>query len=104
MLASYHRTIPEVLHEWREADGALGGFIGHDLGKGNAGGIIDGDMNELPASAPDMIALAVAGDAVADAFDTGELLDIGMDEFAGIKALVAAHGSNRRWIPSAESP
>ena len=58
-----------------EGDGALRGFIREELGEGEAGMIVDGDVKELPARAADMIVLAVAGDAMAGAHDARELLE-----------------------------
>ena len=54
-------------------------------------------MHELPAgalAAPARAGLAgaVAGDAMADLVEAAELLDVEMDEFARMLALVAAHG------------
>lgn len=64
----------------------------HDPGEGNAGVIVDGDMDELPAHAPAVaLSLAVAGDAVADAVEAAKLLDVDMDHLAGFGPLVAAH-------------
>src|SRR5260221_8666281 len=62
--------------------------------------VVDADMNEFPAeafaaAAPVALACAIAGDAVADAIDPAELLDIDMDELAGVLALVAAHRLGR---------
>jgi len=69
-------------------------LIGQKLGEGDAGSVIDGDVEKLPSGAAGVIALAVASDAVADPLDAGELLDIEVDEFARVLTLVAAH---RRW-------
>ena len=66
-----------------EGDGTLGGFIGEELGKGEAGMVVDGDVQELPARAWGVIVLAVAGDAVTCAHDPGELLDVEMRSAAG---------------------
>ena len=54
-------------------------------------------MHEFPAgalAAPARAGLAgaVAGDAMADLVEAAELLDVEMDEFARMLALVAAHG------------
>ena len=57
--------------------------------------VIDGDVEELPARARGVIALAVAGDAMAGAHDASELLDVEMDEITRMLALVAAHGRGR---------
>ena len=48
-------------------------------------------MDELPADAAAVaLAPAVAGDAMADVVEPAELLDVDMDELAGMLALVAA--------------
>jgi hypothetical protein len=50
--------------------GALLGVIRHDLDEGDAGGVVDADMDELPADAAIMaLASAIAGDAVADSIE-----------------------------------
>ena len=58
------------------------GFIRHDASKSDAGGIVNGDVDKLPARLADFIA-AVASDAMAWVFDAGELFDIEMDKFTG---------------------
>lgn len=55
-----------------EGDGALLLLAGQDLREGEAGGIVDADMNELPAGAARLALLRAAGDAVTDAFETPE--------------------------------
>jgi hypothetical protein len=73
-------------------------LTGQELSKGDAGGVLDGDVKELPApsgaalrakaqrlwlsrsarlpaGAADMIALAIAGHALADPLDPRELLE-----------------------------
>lgn len=52
-----------------ESGSGKGFFIGKNLGEGNAGMIIDGNVNILPADMTG-IATAVAVDAMADAADT----------------------------------
>jgi hypothetical protein len=53
-------------------------------------------MHELPAdTTPIAPAGAIAGDAMADAVDAAELLDVNMDEFAGTVALIA--DDRRTW-------
>lgn len=54
-------------------------------------------MDELPTqaladAAPVALSGAIAGDAMADALDAAELLDVDVDEFAGMLALVADDG------------
>src|SRR6266853_975844 len=41
-----------------EGDGALRGFIGEELGEGEAGVVVDGDVQIFPAGTADVIALA----------------------------------------------
>ena len=78
------------------SDGADGLFIGVDPREGQARVIVDAYVHILPAialPAPARIGLAGAraGDAVADTFESAELLDIEMKELAGMFALIAAH-------------
>ena len=63
-------------------DGARAFFIGMDLGEGDARGVIDADVDVLPAVS--LLALAprcglagpIARDAMADPFEAAELLDV----------------------------
>lgn len=48
-------------------------------------------MNELVAGATTFALLAIVRDAVAGSDEPAELLDVNMEEFAGLLALVAAH-------------
>src|SRR5580700_9590056 len=74
-----------------EGDGAALLLIGHYLGESDAGMIVDGDMDELPADTSAVaLAFAVAGDAVADFVETAELFDVDVDHLAGLGPLVAA--------------
>ena len=57
--------------------------------------IVDGDVEELPAGAAGVVALTVAGDTVAGARDAGELLNVEVDEFAWVGALIAADRRGR---------
>jgi hypothetical protein len=70
------------------------GFIGHDASKGDAGSIINGDMDIFPPSTFDQIA-AIACDAVTGPFDASKLLDIEVNELAWVSALVAARRGRR---------
>src|SRR5712691_2935723 len=69
-------------------------LIGQDLDVGQPGGIIDGHVHELPADAAHPAA-AIARDAVPDAPDPAELLDVDMYEAAGAAVLVPHHGRGR---------
>ena len=58
--------------------------------------IVDADVHILPAD-PTAVALApaVAGDAVPDVIELAELLDVDVDQLAGILALVASNRLGR---------
>ena len=73
-----------------KSDSAVGFFVGEDFAVGQAAGIVDGDVEIFPAGAA-LVALAgaITGDAVADAVDAAEFLDVDVDEFAGFLALIA---------------
>jgi hypothetical protein len=65
------------------------------LNESDVRGVVDTDVDELPAepfaaSTPVALASAITGDAVSNAIDPAELLDIDMDQLAGMLALVAA--------------
>ena len=74
----------------QEAGGRAAALVRQDLDIGEPGGVIDGDMEEVVADAF-AAAAPVAGDAVADAVEAGQLLDVEMEEFTGPVALVAPH-------------
>jgi len=81
---------------FEETDGALLLLVGHERGVGEAGGVIDGDVEELPAGAAlAALACAIAADAVADAIDAAEFLGVDMDQFAGPFPLVAVDLAGR---------
>ena len=50
-------------------------FVRHDLSNGQAGSVIDADMNELPSGTADLIA-PIVGDAMTWPHDSPELFDI----------------------------
>src|SRR5947209_19206095 len=71
-------------------------LVGHDLGEGDARVVVDGHMDELPAESfaarsPIALPSAIAGDAVANAIDPAEPLNIEVDHLARMLTLVAAH-------------
>ena len=76
----------------RKGDGAFLALVGKQFRIGQPRGVIDSDMHVFPADAA-LVALAgsIAGDAMADAVDAAELLDVDMDELAGCGALIADH-------------
>jgi hypothetical protein len=79
-------------------------LVGQDLDVGQAGGIVDGDVHELPADALAAVTVAVderrvvvlaqpVADALARAaLDAPELLDVDVDQLAGPRTLVALRG------------
>src|SRR5262245_45176983 len=71
-----------------EGDRAFLALVGQDLGEGEARGVVDADVEEVPADAA-FPAAPVTDDAVADAVDPAQLLDVDVDELAGPLALVA---------------
>ena len=65
-------------------------LVRQDVAEGGAGVIVDADVEILPAvAAPVALAGSVAGDAVARSVEAAELLDVDVDEFARVLALVA---------------
>src|SRR5215203_1858514 len=77
-----------------EGDSALLLLVREDLREGHPGGVVDADVDELPSDAPALaLTGSIAGDAMADAVEAAELFDIDVDQFAGMRAFVAA---NRR--------
>jgi len=77
----------------QEADRGGGFFVGEHFGVGQSGGVVDGDVHEVPASfATDApggvgvgagVVLAGAGDAFAGAADDPpEFLDVDVDQLA----------------------
>jgi hypothetical protein len=79
-----------------EGNGAGLALALHDAAEGDARGIVDTNVDELPADAA-IVALAgaVTGDAMAYAVELAKLLDIDVDEFAGPPALIAARRLGR---------
>ncbi len=63
-------------------------FIRHDLSEGEAGSVIDANMNELPTGAADLIT-SVVGNAVAGADDFAQLFDIEVEQLPRELPLVA---------------
>ena len=74
-----------------ELHGRAAALIGQDLGEGDAGMVVDGDVDELPAGGARASGL-VAGNAVAGALEAAESFDVEMEQFAGSVVLVAANG------------
>src|ERR1700687_2454812 len=75
----------------KESGSGWGSFVSQDFCIRQSGGIVDGDVNELPAGSSTALP-AVAGDAVADDLDTAQLLGVDTDELSGMVSLVTANG------------
>src|SRR4029077_4365609 len=83
-----------------ESESAAPLLVFPDLAEGDARGIVDADMDELPtralaAAAPIALASAVGGDASAAAVDRAERCDVEVYELAGVVAFIAAHRLSR---------
>jgi hypothetical protein len=87
----------------QKRDRAAGLLVAQDLGVGEAGGVVDGDVDVVPAGlatdAPSgvgvgaCVVLAGAGDALAGAADDPtEFLDVDVDQLAGPGAFIALRG------------
>jgi hypothetical protein len=72
----------------KEGNRRGGSLIGEHLGVSQTRGVIDGDVDELPADTSDPSG-AVSVDAMAHATDPAELFDVDMDELSGTFSLVA---------------
>jgi hypothetical protein len=69
-----------------EGDGAARPLVGQDLREGQTRGIIDRDVDELPTEAAAVaLTLAIPRDAVADAIEAAELLDVDVEQLAGMR-------------------
>jgi hypothetical protein len=75
---------------FEKAGGGWGSFIGEDLRVGEARSVVDSDMDELPSDASRVLP-TITGDAMTDAADAAQLLDIHVDELAGMLPLVSAN-------------
>ena len=77
----------------QEASAGHPALVGQDLGVGQPGVIIHGDVDVVVADAPpaDLLAAAVEPPA-ATVGDAAQLLDIDVDQLAGLVALVAQGG------------
>jgi hypothetical protein len=73
---------------FEEGGGALLLLVGHDLREGDMRGVINADMDKLPADAVAAArAAAVAGDPRTNPVEAAELFAIDMDHLAGCFAL-----------------
>src|SRR5438876_1899461 len=75
----------------KEGGSGRGSFVSQDFCVRQSGGVVDGDVDELPAGPPAVL-LAVARDAMADDLDAAQLLGVDVDELSRMVSLVAADG------------
>src|ERR1019366_9428121 len=80
-------------HE-EEADGRLVALVGQDGREGDAGVVVDGDVQVLPAGAA-RLAAPLTGDAMARLADPRQTFYIEGDQVARVPVLVANHGRRR---------
>ena len=74
-----------------EGDGGVGLLIGQDLSEGQAGVIVDGDVQGLPSGMFVLAATASVG-APGDLLEAGHALDVEMEQIAGSGMFVAHDG------------
>ena len=86
-----------------EGDGGVGLLIGQDLSEGQAGVVVDGDMQGLPSGMFVLAATATVG-APRDLLEAGHALDVEMQEIAGSGMFVAHDGRGRMQIAPATEP
>jgi hypothetical protein len=72
----------------KEACGGWRSFVRQDFRVGQSGSVVDGDVDELPPYATDPGG-AVAMDAMADATDAAQLLDVDVDQLARAISLIS---------------
>ena len=65
-----------------EGHGGIGLLIGEDGREGDAGVVVDGDVNVFPAHAAGAVG-RIAGDAMARPDDAAQLLDVQVQQIAG---------------------
>jgi len=74
----------------KEAAGGVAKLVRSDIGQGDARGVVDRDVNKVPADAAIAQPVAtVTVDAVSDAADSAEFFDIQVDELTRLGSLVA---------------
>src|SRR5579862_5368082 len=69
-------------------------FVGQQGGESDAGVIVDGDVEELPAGAAGFV-LGISGKAMARFGNAGQLFDVDVQQIAGSGMLVANDGNHR---------
>src|ERR1700675_1464220 len=77
--------------------------MGQDLSEGQAGVVVDGDMQGLPAGMFVLAATAAVG-APRDLLEAGQALDVEMEQIAGSGMFVAHDGRGGMQIAPATEP
>jgi len=86
----------------QESDGSCSGLVGEHAGEGEAGVVVDGDVEGLPAGKLRATATAAVA-ANGDALISGHAFDVEMEHVAGSGMFVAHHRWSRMEIaPTAE--
>ena len=85
---------------FEERDCAGGFLVRQDLGEGHARGVIDADVDELPAepfaAGPSVAPTpAIACDAMSDLLEAAKFFDVEVDHLAGMGALIPANRLRR---------
>src|SRR5271157_185020 len=75
----------------QEGHGGGSALIGEEAAESDTGMVVDGDVQHLPAGAAGFVA-GIAGETVSGFGDTGQLFGVEMEEIAGMRVFVAAHG------------
>jgi hypothetical protein len=79
-----------------ERNGALLTLVLHDRAEGNAGGVVNANVDKLPTCITGTALFRTnTHDAMADAIEFAKLFDVDVDQFAGIFSLIAAHRFGR---------
>src|SRR5271169_3170332 len=76
----------------QEIDGRYGLLIGKQLGEGEAGVVVDGDMQGLPAEVSTARAATSTIATNGNPLKTGPSLDVEVQQIAGTRVLIALHG------------
>src|SRR2546423_1638249 len=96
-------ALEELQRSPEKADRGRGLLVAQDLGVGQAGGVVDGDVDVVPAGSPTPLARAIGKrarvgraateDALArPALDAPKLFDVDLDQLTGSRPLVALGG------------
>jgi len=79
----------------QEPDGDCGGLVGQDLDIGQAGRVVDGDVDGLPPGLVGVSSRALAQDSLPGPGEASEGLDVEVDQLAGVTAAVPVRGLGR---------